>query len=72
MFLETPLSAITLQAAYHRFESDRVVRHYGNEIDLLASAKLRRTTISVRYADYNADKFATDTKKFWLQMDWTI
>ena len=66
------LSAVTLQAVYHRFESDRVVRHYGNEIDLLASAKFRRTTISLRYADYDADTFATDTQKLWLQMDWTI
>ncbi|QGN55274.1 alginate export family protein [Novosphingobium sp. Gsoil 351] len=67
-----PLAAVTLQAAYHRFESDRLVRHYGNELDLLASAKLRKTTLSVRYADYNADRFATDTSKFWLQADWTI
>lgn len=67
-----PLSAITLQAAWHRFESDRAIRHYGNEINLLASAKLKRTTVSVRYADYQADNFATDTQKFWLQMDWTI
>lgn len=67
-----PLSTVTLQAAYHRFESDRVVRHYGNEINLLASAKLKRTTISVRYASYEADRFATDTQKLWLQMDWTI
>lgn len=67
-----PLASVTLQAAYHRFESDRIVRHYGNEIDLLASAKFRKTTISVRYADYQADKFATDTTKFWLQVDWTI
>lgn len=67
-----PLGAVTLQAAYHRFHSDRAVRHYGNEIDLLASARLRRTTLSLRYADYEADAFATDTRKFWLQMDWTI
>ncbi|MDP3674555.1 MAG: alginate export family protein [Novosphingobium sp.] len=67
-----PLDAVTLQAAYHRFESDRAVRHYGNEINLLASARLKRTTLSVRYAGYDADTFATDTSKFWLQMDWTI
>lgn len=67
-----PLKVVTLQAVYHRFESDRVVRHYGNEVDLLASAKLRKTTISARYADYRADRFATDTHKFWLQLDWTI
>lgn len=65
------LPNIALQAAYHRFESDRRVRHYGNEIDLLASARLGKTALSVRYADYDADLFATDTQKFWLQMDWS-
>lgn len=67
-----PLKGVSLQAVYHRFESDRLVRHYGNEIDLLASAKLGRTTATIRYADYDADRFATDTRKFWLQLDWTI
>ncbi len=66
------LKAVTLQASYHRFESDRLVRHYGNEIDLVVSARIGRTTASVRYADYDADSFATDTRKFWLQLDWTI
>ena len=66
------LSTISLQAAYHRFESDRVVRHYGNEIDLLASAKVRKATLSLRYAEYDADNFASDTQKFWLQVDWNI
>lgn len=67
-----PLSAITLQATYHRFDSDRLVRRYGDEIDLLASARWRKTTLSARYADYDAKPFASDTRKFWLQMDWTI
>ncbi len=66
------LKGVSVQAIYHRFESDRLVRHYGNEIDLLASAKIGRTTASVRYADYDADRFATDTRKLWLQLDWTI
>ena len=66
------LKAVSVQAVYHRFESDRLVRHYGNEIDLLAQAKLGRTTASVRYADYDADRFATNTRKLWLQLDWTI
>ena len=67
-----PLTAVTLQVAYHRFESDRAIRHYGNEINVLASAKRKRTTLSVRYAGYDADRFATDTSKLWLQMDWAI
>lgn len=67
-----PLKAVSLSATYHRFESDRLVRHYGDELDFLAQAKLGRTTASLRYADYRADRFATDTQKLWLQLDWTI
>ncbi len=67
-----PFKGVSLQAVYHRFESDRLVRHYGDELDLLASGKLGKTTVSVRYADYNADLFATDTRKLWLQLDWAL
>ncbi|MFC4296368.1 alginate export family protein [Novosphingobium tardum] len=67
-----PLSAVNVQAAYHRFDSDRVVRRYGDEIDLLASAKVRRTLVSLRYADYRAKAFGADTQKLWLQLDWAI
>ncbi|AQR72725.1 alginate export family protein [Sphingomonas sp. LM7] len=67
-----PFRAVTLQAQYHHFESDRLVRHYGDEIDLIASGKLGRTTVALRYADYHADRFATDTQKLWLQLDWTL
>lgn len=67
-----PAKGVTLQAAWHRYESDRLTRHYGDEMNLLASAKFGKTTASVRFADYQADLFATDTQKFWLQLDWTI
>lgn len=67
-----PLKAVTLQAVYHDYRSDRAVRSYGDEIDLLASARLGKVTGSVRYAHYNADGFATDTDKFWLQLDWML
>ncbi|GGB36316.1 hypothetical protein GCM10011380_27120 [Sphingomonas metalli] len=66
------LKNISLSAVYHRFKSDRLVRHYGNEIDLLAQAKIGRTVASLRYADYDADRFATDTRKLWLQFDWAL
>ncbi|HWV59555.1 MAG TPA: alginate export family protein [Sphingopyxis sp.] len=67
-----PLKAVTLQAVYHDYRSDRASRAYGDEIDLLASAKLGKCTASARYANYDADGFATDTHKFWLQLDWTL
>lgn len=64
--------AISVQAAWHRFDSDRLDVHYGDELDLLVMARLGRTTLSARYADYRAKGFATDTEKFWLQADWTF
>jgi hypothetical protein len=63
---------VTVQAVYHRFDSDRLGQHEGNELDLLASAKFGRTLLSVRYADYQAAPFATDTRKLWLQLDWIL
>ncbi|MBB6426336.1 hypothetical protein [Sphingopyxis sp. JAI128] len=67
-----PLKALTLQAIYHDFRSDRASRSYGDEIDLLASAKLGQVAASARYAHYRAKGFATNTDKLWLQLDWTL
>lgn len=66
------IDAISLQATWHRFDSDRLSQYYGNEIDLLATVKLKRSTFSARYADYHARSFATGTRKFWLQADWAL
>ncbi|TCU58741.1 hypothetical protein EDF58_103277 [Novosphingobium sp. PhB57] len=65
-----PLSGLSVQATWHRFDSDRLDQHYGNEIDLLASAKVRKTAVSLRYAHYDAREMATDTDKYWIQLDW--
>jgi len=67
-----PLKAVTLQVIWHDYRSDRASRSYGDEIGLLASAKLGKVTASARYAHYDADTFATDTDKFWLQLDWML
>jgi hypothetical protein len=67
-----PLADVTLGATWHRFDSDRNVRRYGSEWDLLASAKVMKTTLAVRYAHYDARTLATDTSKVWLQADWAL
>ncbi|WP_088183405.1 alginate export family protein [Sphingobium sp. Z007] len=67
-----PLTAIALQATWHRFDSDRLDQQYGNEWNLIASAKVRNTALSLRYARYDAKALATDTQKLWLQADWSI
>jgi hypothetical protein len=67
-----PLTGIALQATWHRFDSDRLDQHYGNEWNLIASAKVKTTALSLRYARYDAKALATDTQKLWLQADWAI
>ncbi|MEG3176796.1 hypothetical protein U1872_11195 [Sphingomonas sp. RB3P16] len=66
------VKGINLLASWHRFESDRLVRHYGNEIDLLVAAKVGQTTFSARSAHYDADRFATNTQKVWLTAEWSL
>jgi hypothetical protein len=66
------IDAITLQGVYHRFDSDILSQHYGDEIDLLASAKVKKYTFALRYAHYDASAFATDTDKMWVQLDWAF
>ncbi|HCB76057.1 MAG TPA: hypothetical protein DEP91_07755 [Sphingomonas bacterium] len=62
--------SIALTAAGHHFTSDRLVRPYGDELDLLALAKRGPFQFSARWAHYRADGFAADTDKFWLEIDW--
>ncbi|MES2175383.1 MAG: hypothetical protein V4523_15740 [Pseudomonadota bacterium] len=67
-----PMTGVALAATWHRFDSDRLDLHYGNEWNLIASAKVKKTALSVRYAHYDAKAMATDTDKLWLQADWAI
>ena len=65
--------AIDLSVNYHRFDADRTDLHYGDEWDLLATAKLPRGVIvSARYAHYTAKDFATDTDKAWVELNWLL
>ena len=64
------LDAINATIVYHRFDSDRLDLHYGNELDAMISAKRGRLTATAKAARYDADEFATDTTKFWMQLEW--
>ncbi len=64
------LDAINATFVYHRFNSDRLGLHYGNEWDAMIAAKKGRWTATAKLAAYDADAFATDTGKFWLQLEW--
>jgi len=63
------LDTLSANATYHEFQSDRLGLDYGSEIDLQLQAKWQRFNGMLKYADYNAQRFATDTAKWWMQVD---
>jgi hypothetical protein len=66
------LDSIGLNAIWHRFDSDRLDQHYGDELGLALTAKRGKTGGSIRYAHYNARDFATDTDRLWLTLDFLL
>ena len=64
------LDAIKVMVVYHRFASDRLDLRYGDEWGAQLSAKKGLWTTTAKLAAYHAGEFATDTTKFWLQVEW--
>jgi len=63
------LDGLTMSAVYHHFSANSGGGDYGDEIDLEAVMPLfKHFSLGLKYADYRADGFATDTKKFWLTL----
>jgi len=72
-----PFDMISASAIYHRYSSDVGSIHYGDEINLQLQAKLKKYTITAKYADYQRKGIASfggdaDTKKIWLQLEWAL
>jgi hypothetical protein len=60
----------SLRLAYHDYHSVHTSARYGSEWDFLVSHPLgAHMSALVKYASYNADGFATDTKKFWMSLE---
>ncbi len=65
--LEATLAKVKGVVVWHEFRADHGGDHYGDEFDLSLSYPLRKELIvGVKYADYAARDFLTDTRKFWL------
>jgi hypothetical protein len=63
---------------YHRFSSDRLSIHYGDEYNAQVALKIdKHLSALVKYADYERKGIASfmgdaDTKKFWAQIDYAL
>ncbi|WP_439859249.1 alginate export family protein [Pseudomonas sp. MBLB4136] len=69
-----PLLGGSLQAWFHDFRAERGNSHYGEEFDLAYARPfpgVKGLVGLVKYARYDADDFAVDTNKFWLQAQYS-
>lgn len=56
--------------AAHQYGADNGGADYGSETNVqLAKTFAKRYTATLKYADYSADTFATDTKKLWVMAE---
>jgi hypothetical protein len=59
---------LVLTGVFHDFSDDTGNIHYGDEWDFQALWKFgKHYSVLAKYANYNADRFATDTQKIWVQ-----
>ena len=63
---------VTLGLEYHSLASDFDDIDYGTEIDFIAKTKVGPLGLLLKYSDYSADDFATDTQKIWLMTSVTF
>ena len=69
-----PLFGGTLAAWYHDFRAERDSSQYGEEIDVSyahAVPGVKGLVGLIKYASYDADDFAVDTDKFWVQLQYS-
>ncbi|MDG6774731.1 hypothetical protein QCB45_10345 [Thiomicrorhabdus sp. ZW0627] len=63
----TKIAGNKLLGVYHDYSADKGGAHYGSEVNVLLARKFGKNyTAGVKYANYDADKYATDTSKLWV------
>ncbi len=64
----TKLLGAKVGIIYHDFDADKGSADYGNEVDFIITKQVHKNIhLLLKYANYNAKDFATDTEKVWLQ-----
>lgn len=64
------IDVLRLTAAYHDYESDGGNIDYGDETNLMVTADVwKRVVLLAKYANYDAERFATDRKKIWFSAE---
>ncbi len=65
--IATKIRGAKISLIYHRFNPEAGGPHYGSEWDLVIKKPFaERYSIVLKYVDYDARTFATDTQKLWI------
>jgi hypothetical protein len=63
------ISKVKLVLSYHQFDANEGGADYCSELNLVGTYKLAKSwTVQGKFADYDAQDFATDRTKFWLTL----
>ncbi len=66
----TKVGGYKLVGVYHNFSADNGSTDYGTELDLLVVKPINKNLKAlVKYSDYSADAYSTDTQKIWLSLE---
>ena len=66
----TKVAGMKLVGVYHDFSSDNASTDYGTEFDIVLVKPIdKNLKASIKWADYSADSFSTDTQKIWVALD---
>ncbi len=63
------LHGLKADLTYHQFEADFGGLDYGSEWDASLGFRVGPVALLAKYANYDAEAFAADTEKFWLQAE---
>ena len=66
------LPGLNATIAFHQFDGAKGDVEYGTEWDASTGFKLGKVGLLLKYANYQARDFGSDTGKFWLQMEWAL
>lgn len=66
------LGGLNTNGFYHDLSADIGGADYGSEFGFVATAKIDKVSVTLKFADYNADGLGTDTSKLWFQLDFAL
>lgn len=70
------IETLAAVVSYHDYAAERISADFGDELDLSLSAKYKKATLLLKYADFHEGDVALgsprDTEKLWFQLEFVL